>query len=440
MSFVGFTGLSDDEVHMYNRTTDECFLIDYSIIQFFKGKEYENYEDLVLNMFIEAEDKNNPFAWNIIADWYKNGTYLEKSEELYINCLCNTLKETSDLIRIVKDMWEYQEFETNDTNELVGTGLLFEVCLKLAKYYESSSDITELANAEYYYQIANWCGGYQNSTYNKEIQSIKKRIENIKYLRENKTIDNSSEIMRSEVLSVCLRDYDTISSESFTNVITKLKQEFDNKNWEKLTSESKSYLITALYTFSSFVSVGEQNYKYVDFSPCISLLTRSLEYELKLRFQDGYLLFLQTEYPSISSYCSANKIPMDRLTIERKTLFERKRSDTVYLNTRMHSNMFTLGSLSFTIGYNFNERKIGFDQTAIEYCKKKLIQKGWNDEKIKTWLQSLCNNVELLRTKRNTSSHGGKVLTQLDAEYVFDQMIFTKRILENLMHDCIVPQ
>ena len=223
-------------------------------------------------------------------------------------------------------------------------------------------------------------------------------------------------------------------------MITKIKLEFDNENWEKLTSESKSYLITALYTFSSLVSVGEQNYKHIDFSPCISLLTRSLEYELKLRFQEGYLLFLQTEYPNISSYCSANNISMDRLTIERKTLFERKRSDTVYLNTKMHSNMFTLGSLSFTIGYNFNERKISFDQTAIEYCKKKLIQKCWNDDKITTWLQSLCNNVELLRTKRNTSSHGGKVLTQLDAEFVFDQMIFTKRILENLMRDCIMPQ
>lgn len=407
----------------------------------------ERGEEDVLNILVEAEDNHNPQACMKIAEWYKTGTFLGQSDEEYVRMLhkaCDYADPDGNIIRIMKDRYDDEHYEGGtlgvianvSADEWRASSILGDAAYQLGLYYSNFNTIEELRNAEYYFKVSMWC--FFDTE--KLLESISSRIHNLEYIAKNPSLSPSiSSFKQSIFRNISLEAIENYCFNTYTSVNSKIRKEFKEENWSKLQNETQVYLVTALMTFSFYICVGQDNYKNVDFASCVSLLMRGLEYELKLRFYKGYMLYLQQHYADPYRYIQQNKLDIEDATKARALiLYKNRRGNLYYKDYDKCNHSYTLGSVTASIGFaNTNSGDyIQADATFLEYCKNSLIEMNWDKTTTKKWIRDLCDNIEELRIMRNLASHGGKVLTETDAEYVLNQMIFTQKILERLVSVC----
>lgn len=415
-------------------------------------EEYQDYkntvsEEEIINTIVEAEDNHDPSACMKLAEWYKTGTVLEQSDEEYVKMLHKAYEyadESGNIQRLMKD-WYDEEFGNEhftgvaaniSVDEWKAGAILGSAAYKLGLYYANFNIIEELRKAENYFRVSLWCHFDTRSL----LKDTAQRIQNLEYAAEDPSLSPVLTSFRQTIFrNISLRTIDEYAVKTLTSVNANLKEEFSEESWNKLQRETQIYLSTALMTFGFYTGVGQDNYKDVDFSSCISLLMRGLEYEIKLRFYKGYLSYLQDKYSDPARYIEKNKLDRSDVTKTRTTILYKDRSgDLHYKDYRISKHSYTLGSITASIGYENtnNEDNVKVDATFMEYCKNALIESEWDRNAIKEWIHNICDNVEALRVMRNNASHGGRVLTEADAEYVLDQMVFTQKILEKLASAC----
>ena len=180
-----------------------------------------------------------------------------------------------------------------------------------------------------------------------------------------------------------------------------LKNKF-GEAYYSLQPSTRTGLATSLLTYISFLSIGEEKYKNLDFSSIINPITKSLEIELKFIFFTKFLEYLKqnnippTEFnPEKQKFVSEkkNKIPpyevveeneinKENANLEEYNYFKQKvfdRSSTIQYVDKSYNGAFSLGGIKNFIGISEVEVElsdvfmISDDSKAIPITKKEIV-------------------------------------------------------------------
>ena len=89
--------------------------------------------------------------------------------------------------------------------------------------------------------------------------------------------------------------------------------------WNKLSDESKTYLVTAKVNFETMIEM--ENRDELDFSGVCLLLTKTMDEEISKRFYTIYAEYLQEQYPLPEN---VDKWPKDMLNKYKPEVIDKK--------------------------------------------------------------------------------------------------------------------
>ena len=193
---------------------------------------------------------------------------------------------------------------------------------------------------------------------------------------------------------------------------------------EKLSPESKTYLISSKVTYNYYL-----NMDMIDFSGVCLLVTKALEVELSKRFYHEYVAFLK------QCYIDNWKEHLDEFPT---TLIKIVNGSKVLKS----SKDFTLGSVAYILcandDRNATEGQIENNrQKLVEFSKSKLMP-GKTDEEILTILQRFGEKIaDVTKEYRNKAAHTNE-LTRVDAEMCFRIVLDTEQLLKKMLDTFII--
>ena len=399
-------------------------LAEYFLDQYEKRKadiDRETYANL-----IKRAERNDIYAMVEIANAYRDGTFVEQSDEQYYKWLEEIVKDHEYVYYDLKYLYEsgniWGQQGRFHQDELFGE-LIYpygDSAYALGLYYLGSSEMKELEQALFYFEVADLCW----IPCEKYIVQVKRRIEALKNCR-TRVEEEENEIIIKES--------------------KQLIDEFGFETWNKLASQSKKYLITAMFCYEQLYSLNERSKQQIDFSATILPMMKALELELKKRFYVQYINFLKVKFPTPEAYMK--KIGITKAK-DRDVILNINRDRSISFTNTQQSEKFTLGSFRFCMGVvNFRKTNGTYcDCTAIQFAKNVLldldifkltIKNNSNiDEQVDMWLWNLINDVCAIKQKRNDSAHSGEVLNQTDAEFCLAEIITVKKIIRNLVYVC----
>lgn len=394
-------------------------------------------------IYYEAYEKENKYAIQMLAEWYQTGTYVQASDELYIKELEHLFDVSEkgghlgDAIRIAKDLYDEQYggylMAKMSQEDWICNSLLSVSGEELGVYYAGFSDIESLKKAEYYLRVALWChADIKELLEETEARLVLLRKTNADMPRLNDNI----KALRSAVYTSINEVVSESKIEAWHKVADYVKNQFDEHNWIKLQQETQSYLITATYSLVELLNVIQFEGYSVDYGGVISLLMRALELELRLRFHKKYIEFLESKYPDPLSFAVKNNLQKSDYVRIRASLLRRTGDRICYQNPDKSGGVFVQGAFRYVIGLHQVNNEYDTDNTMKEYCRDCLFSKNLSDDQINATLHTLYKDVEIMRRMRNNASHGGVVLSQGDAEFAFDRMILTYKMLNKLTSMC----
>lgn len=378
---------------------------------------------------------DNPFAIREVALWYADTEFYaeRKIEKNYlkwigklrnwIECRRNSIEGTRSAICNKLLAWTYE-----------AEGLIYsekkdeESRRKAIKYLEKSEELLSDNLVEFI--IETECGRI----------SIEQRHQTNSVLKRLQSGVRASAYL--DIFSYTLF-LNSLSGDSLVDIKKKSEakaKELIGEQWDKLHLTSKKQIITALYTLKVMEEAkGESDF---DYSAIVSLLSRALEYEIKIRFYKGYLRFLRSEI-LISDYVIINQVTKIGEYKERKLIVDYTEEEDGSINVcgyheydGVGEKEYTLGSINRPIGFSYKTNVSGIDPTFMDYCKKILWDAKCEDAEIIDWVTSICRNVLELREVRNHASHGGYNLNKDEAIQAFDEIILIGKILVKLLEPC----
>ena len=414
---LDFDKMTTEEIHGIERAKENYAQISKKICGYFCESSRYSGEEEYKEIMIEAEEYKNPYAVKRIAEYYRDGLFVEQSDEEYIHKLEQFVEMIGgeNHIRIAWNLIE-ENFNGRQMGELgvddwIRLDDMGGACKYLGLYYSGISGERAFSAAQHYLRIALGCHYDVGDEYvgfrpgEPDIQGAKKHISNI---------------IQDPGLKINGLYYEGIEA---------LKLSF-GEIWDRLSDETQKHLQTAIFTYSVFNKCGEEVSSELDFSCIISLLTRALEYEMDKFFFKGYISYLKQNFGSAEEYLVRNGISHFKWK-NRNAVLEMdndKHLRFVYANERH----FSLGILNILTGFE-DDRDIGqvkIDRTFLDYALQGTRLDSERD--IKKWVDGLISDVERIRHKRNKASHGGTVFHTVDAEYVFDQIVWIRKILVEL--------
>ena len=126
------------------------------------------------------------------------------------------------------------------------------------------------------------------------------------------------------------------------------------------------------------------------------MLSRALEYEIKISFYKNYLEYLKVKF-QINDYIEANNLSKLGEYKSRKLIvdmYEDEEGKAVVTGYHEYEGIgekqFTLGSINYPIGFSYKSNISTIDITFIDYCKRDLWGKESTEEDIITWITSIC--------------------------------------------------
>ena len=183
--------------------------------------------------------------------------------------------------------------------------------------------------------------------------------------------------------------------------------------WDKLSEESKTFLITSKVTYNNMINIDS----IIDYSGICVLVTKALEVETKKRFFSNFLNYLNKQYnEDYSKYHTA------LLYKNEKPLFIEK---------------FNMGDIAFVMCYKENwydteDQKINNKSKLIEYCKSCVFSK-YEENEIESLLTKYASSIEEIRKKfRNPSAHTNKI-QRTDADECFDLILDVEKLLKQML-------
>lgn len=185
---------------------------------------------------------------------------------------------------------------------------------------------------------------------------------------------------------------------------------FGKRNWEKLSAQSREYLITSRIIYHNMKSYEHQ----IDFSPVCIPITKSLERELFIYIFDRF-----------KKYCNDKSI--DHRDRPSGIVFYDKDKNT-YEDLR--DKNFSLGKISYFFGKSYKERKV-FEK----YAKEELFHEKafYNDAKMSMYLRELETDVNNITVRyRNQAAHKDQIGIK-EAEKCYEYIISVTKVLVNFI-------
>lgn len=211
-------------------------------------------------------------------------------------------------------------------------------------------------------------------------------------------------------------------------------EEIGKEAWDLFYPQTRTYIITAQYIYNNLVQIGSIQ-EDIDYSCVILPLMKALELELKRVFSLKYLQYLEEVVKTPEEYRSLNKIKLQKLrdewavsyccgqyTFKKSDLCHDAKNTPPYLVTR-----FTLGNLNYIVGRRDTKNGTLFYKTAHDFCKTVI------DEDTDKWLKYITSSVDMILNQRNEAAHAGKIASDMDAKYCWEQIIYINTLIRNIV-------
>lgn len=183
--------------------------------------------------------------------------------------------------------------------------------------------------------------------------------------------------------------------------------------WNKLEKDSQRFLVTSEITYNHLCDLGNK----VDYSGVCLSVTKALEIELKKRFYQGFIDYLDECY-EYSEYHSS--------------FFY---DDIIQEGNLKKETKWTLGGIPYILGANTNKKlshKIRENNTSklLEYSKYALFDPNkHSDEEIKKTLKFYGSKIDSITQKyRNKAAHTDRIKDS-KAKQCLDYVVDVKRFL-----------
>ncbi len=369
---------------------------------------------------------DNPFAMKSVALWYADSEYYteEKIDKNYLKWILKTrtwIEKRYQIEEIDSELckkllaWSYEAegliYSENLDDESRKKAIR---CLETAR---KLNDTEKKINGEFEIEYAD----------NSVLMRLKQTERAMSYMN----------ILR---YTSFLRDLTGATLVEIKEKAEKKAEELIEDEWCKLHETSKKQIVTALYTLKVMEEANGEN--DFDYSAIVSLLSRALEYEVKIRFYKNYLEYLKEEF-QINDYVESNNLTKSGEYKSRKLIvdvYEDEEGDAVITGYHEYDGIgekqFTLGSINYPIGFSYKSNISSIDSTFLDYCKNDLWEKESTEEDIIKWITSICRSVLELSETRNHASHGGYNLCKNEAVQALDDIILIGKILVNLLKPC----
>lgn len=200
-----------------------------------------------------------------------------------------------------------------------------------------------------------------------------------------------------------------------------LVAQFGSSTWDKLSPDSKDFLITAKYLYLQMATLGDS----VDYSCVCILVSKALELECKRRFVEGYLQYLSTAEPY-----------KDHIELYPTSLTEYNRSHQLVIKDLCRQ---TLGSIPYVLCQSFDANMPEERKRADKECLKKYLGTIFEPAAMNN-LNAILSNYGKQITKvknqfRNPSAHTKK-LNITTAKECFDMVIDVEKLLIHILDSC----
>lgn len=258
------------------------------------------------------------------------------------------------------------------------------------------------------------------------INELEKCLEDIKRLKreylirfENITDEQHIELLETEfqnvIAELCVKATRGVFTDNDKEHYELLiKNELSESVWDKLTENSKMYLISAMMTFDSLSKLD--NKENIDYSGVCLQVTKVLDEEMALRLFKEYMQYLK-EKP-------LNKWP---------AIMKNKSG-----NSPLPDYIFTIGTIAKVIGYNVKNKTIddtiAFDN-MVQYAKEKLYNDDIDIDSVKNKLISIARCAEKTRNDyRNPAAHRN-TMSYVSAKECIEYLIQQYKMLKEILKD-----
>lgn len=232
------------------------------------------------------------------------------------------------------------------------------------------------------------------------------------------------------------------------DVLALIKKDLENdfgEYWAQLKDNSQTALISGVFSYINFYSLGEEIYKSLDFTPCITAMAKALETELAEFFFKHYLAFLKRKGASPTEF-SENQCFINVTQDGEEEIYSFVNNDETY--------RFSLGSLWYiievktelptdieSVGRSPSYRKKGrgittISKYAIEFAnelfKEDAFSENNREKEIVNYLIDLATDVKDIKKIRNPAAHSD-TMTCAQAEVCGDYLIKVRKLICNIL-------
>ncbi len=227
-------------------------------------------------------------------------------------------------------------------------------------------------------------------------------------------IDRIIEVHTTECVENILEYKREISTDAqFRQEEAKLIESFGQDTWDKLSDDSKTFLITAKFMYNRFLELEEQ----IDYSGVCVLVTKSLEVEIFKRFFKNFIEYLDEKYER------------DYTKYHTALLYNKEKP--------LRSERFTMGNIAFVMckkqRWEDSEEEIENNKERLmEYCRERVFSNNSTKE-IERMLDSYASSIEMIKHKyRNPSAHRNHIRRKT-AQECFDLIVDVHKLLKEML-------
>lgn len=244
------------------------------------------------------------------------------------------------------------------------------------------------------------------------IQSQSEKL--IKTAWSEEEIDRIIEVHTTECVENILEYKKEISKDAqFKEEEEKLIESFGQDTWDKLSGDSKTFLVTGKFMYNRFLDLDDQ----IDYSGVCVLVTKSLEVEIFKRFFENFINYLDEKYEKdYTKYHTA----------------------LLYRNEKpLRPERFTMGNIAFVLckkqRWEDSEEQIQNNKERLmEYCRERVFSNNSTKE-IERMLDSYASSIEMIKVKyRNPSAHRNHIQRKT-AQECFDLIVDVHKLLKEML-------
>ena len=260
----------------------------------------------------------------------------------------------------------------------------------------------------------------QINEFTKVIDNYQKDV--VKLLEYEHSEEKRNEIM-GEFTDKCVKKIINCTKSNMDKINCEVEEkqliiDLGNSAWNKLSSQSKRFLITSKITYRNLLLLDD----IIDYSGVCLLVTKAIEVELTKRFYKGFVKYLKDQHKKNYSEYHSSLLAQNPKTKDFY-LIKPKKCDLGRITCILGFNRF---GIKDDEEYEKNISKV------VEYSKHKLF-KDLTDEEIKKQLFNIGSDIEDIRQKyRNPAAHTNQ-LKRVDAEECFKFVIESEKVLKKML-------